>query len=219
MASCPVPKDAPRKLAGQRGTAMIEFVLATGLLIMPIFFGMIMIGLSLILANQVTEVCRDTGHMYAYGVDFSQATSQNLVVNQIGQGLGMATTGGTGIIYLSTITYVNGTSCTSAGYAANSGSCPNMNHYVVVKRLTIGNTSIAASTYAPSITASDIQSNGDIGSASYLTDTSVQADSFANLITLSVGQYAYVSQMYVNPPNVGLWALFPSNVVTALNVF
>ena len=41
-----------------------------GLLIVPIFLGLIVTGLSLVLANQVTEICRDTGHMFAYGVDF-----------------------------------------------------------------------------------------------------------------------------------------------------
>jgi hypothetical protein len=198
---------------------MIEFLLATGLLIVPIFFGIIMIGMSLILANQVTEVCRDTGHMFAYGVDFSQASSQTLVTQQLAQGLNMTPTGGKGVIYLSTITYVDGTSCSAAGLQANSANCPNINQTVVIKRLTIGNTGIRGSSFAPSITPSIIGSNGDISSANYLTDTSVRAPSFSNLITLSVGQDAYVAEMFVNPPAGGLWSLFSSNVVTARSVF
>jgi Flp pilus assembly protein TadG len=224
MASCPARNHIHvarlvRRRDSERGTALIEFVLATGLLIVPIFFGLIMVGLSLILANQVTEVCRDTGHMYAYGVDFSQASSQTLVTSQLAQGLGMANTSGKGVIYLSTITYVDGTSCTASGFQANSSSCKNINSYVVIKRIAIGNTSVQASSYAPNITASIIQSSGAIDSSDYLTDTSVRAPAFASLITLTVGQYAYVSQMFINPPAGGLWSLFSSNIVTSLNVF
>jgi hypothetical protein len=198
---------------------MIEFVLATGLLILPILFGLITIGLSLVLANQVTEVCRDTGHMYAYGVDMSQTASQTLVTTQLAQGMGMTNTGGNGVIYLSTITYVDGSSCTASGLAANSGSCPNINSYVVVKRLSIGDTTTKNSSYAPSITASIIQPGGTIKSADYLTNASVRASNFSSVITLTVGQFAYVSELYTNPPTGGLWALFSTNIIAAQSVF
>jgi len=208
-----------RKSSREGGTAVIEFVLSTGLIIIPIFFGLIVIGLSLILANQVTEVCRDTGHMFAYGVDFSQSASQLLVTQQLAQGLGMTPTGGKGVIYLSTLTYVDSTSCTAAGLQANTTSCPNMNQTVVIKRLIIGNAGVQAAAFAPGIPASIIGSTGDISSANYLTSSSVQANNFANVISLTVGQYAYVSEMFVNPPVGGVWSLFSSNVVAARSVF
>jgi Flp pilus assembly protein TadG len=214
-----IPQVRDRRRRQQGGSAMIEFVLATGLLIVPIFFGIITVGLSLVLANQVTEVCRDTGHMFAYGVDMSQSTSQLLVTSQLAQGLGMTPTAGRGVIYLSTVTYVDGTSCTAAGFQANSASCPNINQTVVIKRIVIGNTGIRAGTYAPSITPAIITSSGNIGSANYLKDSSVRAANFQNVISLSVGQYAYASEMFVNPPGTGLWALFNTNVVGSFNVF
>lgn len=217
MAYFPV-RRAVRK-PGEGGTALIEFVLCTSLIVVPLFFGLIVIGLSLVLANQVTEVCRDTGHMFAYGVDFSQTSSQLLVTNQLAQGLGMTTTGGSGVIYLSAITYVDSTSCAAAGYQADSTHCPNINQAVVVKRLTIGNTSVANSSFAPSITPGIIASSGNISSSGYLTDTSVRASSFTNLITLTVGQYAYVAEMFVNPPTTGIWNLFSSHIVTARSIF
>jgi hypothetical protein len=213
-------KRPVRRSPHERGSAMIEFTLTTSLLIVPIFLGLIITGLSLVLVNQVTEVCRDTGHMFAYGgVDFSQPNAQLLVTNQLAQGLGMTPTGGRGVIYLSTVTYVDATSCTSAGLQPNSTNCANINQTVVIKRLTIGNTSTRASTFAPSITPSIIEASGDIASADYLTDTSVQAPAFANLISLSVNQYAYVAEMFVNPPVVGLWGLFDSHIVSARSVF
>lgn len=218
MASCPA-RNSVRRRSGERGTAMIEFALSMSLLMVPTFFGLIITGLSLVLANQVTEVCRDTGHMYAYGVDFSQPASQLLVTSQLAQGLNMTPTGGRGVIYLSTMTYVDATSCTSAGLQADSTHCPNMNQIVVIKRLIIGNTSTQPSSYAPAIPANIIGSTGDIGSSDYLKNTSVRAAGFASLISLTVGQRAYVSEMFLNPPTIGLWALFDTNIVTARSVF
>lgn len=204
----------------ERGTALIEFVLCTGLIIVPVFFGVIVTGLSLITANQVTEVCRDTGHMYAYGVDLSQATSKSLVATQLAAGLSMSPSGsGNGVIHLSTLTYVDATSCTAAGLKPNHGQCPNMDQIVVVKRLVIGNPSVRASTYAPNITPGIVTSSGNIGSADYLTDGTVLAPAFANSISLTVGQYAYLSEMFVKPPSGALWSLFGSNLVTATAVF
>jgi hypothetical protein len=220
MPQNPIFKPLPaRRGRREAGTAVLEFVLSTALIIVPLFFGIIVIGLSLILANQVTEVCRDTGHMFAYGVDFSQAASQLLVTQQLAQGLGMTPTGGKGVIYLSILTYVDGSSCTGAGLQANTTNCPNLNQIVVTKRLIIGNTGIHASTFAPGIPSSLISSSGAISSANYLTNASVQAANFAGVINLTAGQYAYVSEMFVNPPLGGIWSLFSSNVVTARSVF
>ncbi len=198
---------------------MVEFLLATGLLIIPMFFGIIIIGLSLVVANQVTEVCRDTGHMFAYYVDFSQPASQLLVTQQLAQGLGITPTGGKGVIYLSTITYVDSSSCAAAGLQSNTTNCPNMNQIVVIKRLVIGNPSVQSAAFAPSINPAIIGSNGVIGSADYLTDPSVRAANFANVISLTVSQYASVSEMFVNPPIGGIWSLFSSNVIAARSVF
>jgi len=208
-----------RRRGRQAGTAMMEFALSTAFIIVPVFLGLIMVGLSLILANQVTEVCRDTGHMFAYGVDFSQSASQLLVTQQLGQGLSMTPAGGKGVIYLSVITYVDSTYCPSGAQQATSANCPNMNQTVVTKRLVIGNSGIQASTFAPNIPSTIIGSNGDIGSADYMTNPSVLANNFQNVISLTAGQKAYVSEMFVNPPLGGVWALFGSNVITARSVF
>jgi len=226
MAFCPAHKTTPRRAAGwakhgERGTALVEFVLCTGLLILPMFFGVITVGLSLVLANQVTEVCRDAGHMYAYSVDFSQPSAQLLVTSQLAQGLNMTPTGGRGVVYLSTITYVDQTICIN--YGLQPSACTNMNHYVVIKRIAIGNSSgssaVSLGNYAPNINQSIIQSSGSINPPDYLTDSSVRADNFSSLITLTVGQWAFVSEMFVNPPVTGLWNLFSGNVVSARSVF
>ncbi len=224
MASCPVPKPRLRSCIKnrpfERGSAMVEFVLCMGLLFLPLFLGIITIGLSLVRANQVTEVCRDAGHMYAYGVDMSQTASQTLVTSQLARGLAMSNTGGNGVLYLSTFTYIDASACTANGLQGNADSCPNINQMVVVKRIAIGNTSVQSSAFAMPSPASIITSSGNIGSGDYLTNTSCRAPNFANVIPMTAsGQYAYVSELFVTSPDAAMWSLFNSSLIGARSVF
>src|SRR6266700_6460539 len=89
----------------ERGSALIEFVFVCSLFWVPLFFGTLVIGFSLVQALQVTQVCRDAAHMYAFGVDFSQTIYKNLLVS-LGPDLGMTTNGGKGVVIFSTVTYI-----------------------------------------------------------------------------------------------------------------
>src|SRR5579875_3756617 len=85
-----------RSRQNERGTAVVEFAFCFALFWVPLFLGSIVIGFNLIRAVQVTQVCRDAGHMYAGGIDFSQSTYQNLFVS-LAIGLNMSTNGGNGV--------------------------------------------------------------------------------------------------------------------------
>ena len=78
---------------GERGSAVIEFLLCASFFLIPLLMGSVVIGMDLIYAVQVTEVCRDAAHMYSYGIDFSQTGNQNELL-KIAQGLNMTATGG-----------------------------------------------------------------------------------------------------------------------------
>src|SRR5690349_11516666 len=93
----------------ERGSALIEFVLAFSLFWLPLFFGTLVIGFSLIRGVQVTQICRDAGHMYSYGIDFSQQSYRNLLAG-IAQGYNL-TSSGNGVVVLSTVTYITSTDC------------------------------------------------------------------------------------------------------------
>jgi hypothetical protein len=195
-----IQKHLPlRRRTRGKGSALVEFVMATGFFIVPLLVGIMVIGQNLILANLVTLVCRDAAHMYAYGVDFSQTGNQNLLI-QVAQGINMTTTGGNGVVILSTVTYVASTDCTAAGYQANTTSCPNMNQTVFIRRIVIGNSSLTSSAYGTP-NSSILNSDGTISTANYLTDPSAQAANFSSLITLASGQYAYMAEMYVSSFN------------------
>jgi Flp pilus assembly protein TadG len=189
----------------EHGSALIEFLLVCILFIFPLLLGTFVFGMSLVRANQVAEVCRDAGHMFAYNVNFSQTSSQNALVD-IAQGLNMTTTGGNGVVILSQVTSVNDNDCVSAGYA--SGSCPNApksGQTVFVRRLVIGNTQLHSSGFGTPSSAI-LDSDGNISNVNYLHDPSAVANNFSSVIPLSSGQFAYMSEMYVISPDFNFFA-------------
>ncbi len=183
----------------EAGSALIEFAFCMVFFIIPLLTGTMYIGLSLIRAIQVTEVCRDAAHMYSYGVDFSQAAPQGMLV-ALGPELGMQTSGGNGVVIFSTVTFIAPSDCTAAGLQQNTGSCPNMNSYVITRRIVVGNSTLHASNFGTP-NASIIGSDGTITNTNYLTDTSAQANGFSSLLTLTSGQNAFMAEMWVKSPD------------------
>jgi hypothetical protein len=191
------PRD--RHLA-QRGSATIEFALCVGLLWAPLFFGATQFGFHLIQANQVTQVCRDAGHMYAYGISFSQTSNQYLLAS-LAPGLSIDPTGqsGASVVILSTVNYIDTAECQSGGYAS---TCPNYGLIVFTNQTVVGKAAIHASAFGTPTTDSTGTGNVPPGSPStsgYLNQASAVVKNFPG-ISLSTGatgqQYAYISELY-----------------------
>jgi hypothetical protein len=189
-----------RRRGGEKGSALIEFLLASILVIFPLLFGTMVFGLSLVRANQVAEVCRDAGHMYAYGVDFSQPGSQSMLV-QLAQGLNMTTSGGNGVVILSTVTRVGPNDCVAGGYP--SGSCPNLNQTVFTRRIVIGNAQLSGSAFGDP--SAIVGNGGNIAAADYAQSASAIATNFSSVIPVTSGQYAYVAETFVVSPDFNFW--------------
>jgi hypothetical protein len=193
---------AAHRVQRQSGSALIEFLFASIFLIFPLLLGTFVFGMSLVRANQVAEICRDAGHMYAYGVDFSQLNSKNTLV-QMAKGLNMTVTGGNAVVTLSTITYIDDSDCTAAGLATSS--CPNWHNTVFVRRIVVGNSQLQSSAFG-SPSGNIIDSSGNISTSDYLTDTSARATNFSSVIPLVSGQYAYLAEAYAASPDFNLWS-------------
>ncbi len=197
---------------------MIEFLLAALLLILPLLFGTFIIGMRLVRANQVEEVCRDAGHMYAYGINLSQASGQNLLVD-LAQGLNLTPTGGNGVIILSTIIMVGPNDCDAGG--STNGTCNNLNQTVFTGRIVIGNPNLTINNKLQmsafgTPTAAIVNSSGYILPADYSSNSGALANNFSNVITLVPGQVAYVAEAYFASPDFGL--LYPG-AITARAIF
>lgn len=207
--------------SGECGSALVEFVVGFSLFWTPLFLGTLVLGFNLIRAVQVTQVCRDAGHMYSQGIDFSNDVNPNpyqTLLIDLATGLNMTVSGGNGVIVLSTITYIGSSDCTSAGLHANSNSCPNLNYAVFTNQVVIGNSSLHASAFGTPST-SGMQTNGDIQSSTYLTNTADRATNFENVIPLAADQYAYVSEMWVTSPDISWWSFLGSTGASARSIF
>jgi hypothetical protein len=183
----------------------------------PLILGTLVLGLNLARSIRVTQLCRDAGHMYAFGVDFSQSGNQNLLL-RLANGLNISATAGNGVIIFSTITYIAAGDCTAGGLTANSSQCPNLNYMVLTKRLVIGNAALKTSAFGTP-NAADMDSSGSIPSSKFLKDTTTRATGFSNLITVASGQYAYVSEAYFSSPDYDWSGFLTGTGVAARNVF
>src|SRR5689334_24914005 len=100
----------------EKGNALLEFA-AVSIVVIPLVFGMGSAGIQLGRMNEAVQICRDAGHMYARGVDFSQLANQNSLVT-LANGAGMTVNGGNGVVIMSEIVKVYVADCTAAGVSA-----------------------------------------------------------------------------------------------------
>ena len=176
-----------RNERNEKGNAYIEFVLVASFFYVPLLLGLITLGIAVVRNFQVNQLTRDVGHMMAKGIDFSTASNQNLVVNNLANGLSLQAnngnvTGGTsgnGVLVLSPFESLD-----------SSCNCTNGGHIVVVDRIVIGNNTLYTSPFGNP--ASVDPTSGQV--AGYATDASARADNVANVISLTSGSVAYMSE-------------------------
>jgi hypothetical protein len=191
----------------QRGSTAIEFALVMICLI-PLFFGTIVMGITIGRSEEAIQVTRDVGHMYAEGLDFTTADAQQLVT-QIAQGFNVTATGNTLLIF-SQISTVFQADCT----AASVRTCSNLGSGVLVQRVTIGDTALNISSFGTP-PAADLDSEGNIAAANYLTLSSCIATGFTSILTQNDGDVAYVVEGYFSMPDLSfLTPGFPGKSAT-----
>jgi Flp pilus assembly protein TadG len=176
-----------RRNRHEKGNSYIEFVLVASFFFVPVILGMVTVAIAVVRNFQVNQLTRDVGHMMARGVDFSQQGNQDLVANNLANGLSLQSNSGNatgsatgnGVLVLSTFESLP-TSC----------GCTNGGHVVVVRRVVIGNNTLYTSPFgAP---AAIDAASGQV--AGYATDSTARADNLANIVTLGSGGLAYMAE-------------------------
>jgi hypothetical protein len=170
----------------EKGNSYIEFVLVASFFFMPVILGMITVGIAVVRNFQVNQLTRDVGHMMAKGVDFSQQANQNLVVNDLANGLSLqanngnvtGSNSGNGVLVLSIFESL-----------AASCHCANGGHVVLVDRIVIGNNTLYTSPFG---NPASITGNGSV--ANYTTDTGAQADNVSSVIAIGSNGLAYMAE-------------------------
>ena len=182
---------------GEKGGALVEFCLISVVWV-PLLLGTVSLGFDLIRAIQVSQFCRDAGHMWAYGVDFRQAQNQGLLAN-LANPLNIVSGGGDGALVLSTVTLLTDSDC----QAANKSSCTNTGHYVFTSLFVFGNPAQdTAHTRLGDPPANYLSGAKTIAIADYLTDSGLRADRLSDLLTFipnQSGQVAYISELTLRP--------------------
>ncbi|MDQ6663337.1 MAG: hypothetical protein M3Z23_02975 [Acidobacteriota bacterium] len=205
-----------RRKQGESGSILVEFVLSS-LFWVPLLMGTFVIGLNLLRAIQVMQVCRDAGHMFAYGVDFSQTGNQNLLI-RLTNGLNFSTSGGNGVVIFSTVSAIGALQCTAAGYQADTTNCPNLNQIVFTRRIVVGNSSARASNFGTPGSGT-VDGNGYILASDYLTNISERATGFSTLLPLAAGQIAYLTETYLASPDIDWTNFMTGTGVYARTIF
>ena len=175
-----------RRKRNEKGNVYMEFVLVAAFFFVPIILGMLTVGMAVLRSYQVNQLTRDAGHMMAKGVDFSQQANQNLVANDLANGLSLqANSGnvtgsatGNGVLVLSAF----------ESLPASCG-CINGGHIVLVDRIVIGNNTLYTSPFG---SPASIGANGSV--ANYSTDPGAQADNVSSVITIGTGGLAYMAE-------------------------
>jgi hypothetical protein len=193
----------PNKRKRQSGNVFIEFSLLTVFVTAPLFVGTIWGGINLGKGIQASLLSRDTAHMFAQGMDFSEAgcttdvysCQQHLVV-RLAYGTGMTLSGGDGVVILSKIMKVTQQDCDLASIAQED--CSNRGLAVVMWRAQVGNDGLRTSNFGtPTI---DPATNNV---PNYLTQSSARAGNFSNLMDLEYGEVAFVTETWLKSPTPG----------------
>jgi hypothetical protein len=186
---------------------MLEFALVVGLILVPMLFGVVIIGLNLGRAVQVAQVARDAGSMYVRGIDFSQSGNQDVLV-RLGQGLALAKTGGNGVVILSKVSYIPSGGCTQP--------C-NQTQYVIVQRVVIGDpTLVGAHGNVQTVGPVTLDVQGNV--ANYLTDMNAVVSGF-DMLTLQGNEFAYIAEAYFRTPDVDMAGFSSGSGVYSRSVY
>jgi hypothetical protein len=202
-----------RKRERRRGSTLLEFAIVIPSL-MLLYFGTIGLGIMMGRYIQAQQMCRDIAHMYSDGVDFTQTTPQNIVVQQLAAGTGMTTNGGNAVVILSQIQTVYAADCTAAGVSP----CTNQGQPVFTQRIVVGNASLLTSPFGtpnPAI----LNSSGNISPNVYLSnsDSSVRTTGFESMLDAAEvnaggsgiapaqnqGDVAYLVEVFIQYPDIG----------------
>jgi hypothetical protein len=152
------------------------------------------IGMSLLESIRVVQLNRDAGHMFARGVDFSQAAERNMLL-RLASGMDITDNGGNGVFILSVI------ECTSPGKA------------YCTRRIVIGNAGLRASAFAsPALVNS-------AGTVDYLHDDAASADGFLTAMPMAQGDVAYVCETYFRTPDYDWVGLFNNSGIYTRSIF
>jgi hypothetical protein len=194
----------------EQGHSILEFALIA----MPtvtMLLGVVVVGIDLGRADQVTEICRDADAMYVRGIDFSQSGNQQELV-RLGQNMNLQISSGDGLVTFSKVLFVPDPTC---------GTPPDPNctvgKNVLMQRIVFGNTSLQ-STHFPTVGTVSQDSQGNV--ANYTTDANAVISNFTTSgFQLKPNEISYVAETYFRTLDVSMAGILSSPGIYAQAFF
>jgi hypothetical protein len=167
------------------GGAIVEFALLCPFL-GSLIIGTMVYGTQLVKELELQQVVRDTASMTARGTNFNDSANQ-MIVSRLGRELNWPDTGGltstsSGVVYVSTIEYLDST-CNGV-----TPVCKNAGYWVFLRSVAFGNTNLHSSNFgAPAACAPSCydtkQNDGSLYSNDTLNNTQARLSNFTHLGT------------------------------------
>ena len=197
-------KTSLRRRISQRGSQAIEFGLLF-VFLLPLFIWMFQSSMNFLRFNKATDVCRSAALLFVKGVDFTLPGNQN-IISRVASGLGLQTsssissngvTTGNALVVFTVVMYVGPNTCTN---------CANINKYVFLDRVYVGNTSLTIS--GTTVASAIGNPNSTIWSTTTGAVSSTQTNTGAQISTAAAsllptpmgdGQIAYVVECFFKP--------------------
>ncbi len=175
---------------------MLEMALIVSVSV-PLVLGVGGIGVRLGRTLDGLQVTRDVAHLYALGTDFSLPGTQ-AIARTLSRDFSLTGTGN-GVLILSRVIKVFQVDCNAAGVP----SCPNGGKTVFTQRIVVGNTGLRTSNFGTP-PPGYLDSKGNVSSAVYCSQSTVVANGFDAVLSLSQGQSAYLVEGYFSMPEINL---------------
>ena len=171
------------------------------IVMIPMLFGLMGVGITLGRTVQGQQVVRDSGHMHAQGVDMSTQDAKDIVA-KIAQDYNLSATSGNAVLILSQIIKVYAGDCSAAG--VSTVNCQNSGYSVFTHRITYGNPALRVSEFGTPGSAY-ISSTGNINAVNYLQLPALRATGFSGLVTQLQGDVAYVVEGFFSQPDLNFF--------------
>ena len=193
-----------RRRARQHGVEAIEFGLLFAFLLPP-FLWMFQNGMNFLRFNKATDVARSASLLFVKGIDFTLPGNQD-IISRVASGLDLqngsttsaaGVTTGSGLIVFSVVQYIGSNTCSN---------CTNLNKYVFLDRIYVGNTTLAIS--GTTVASALGSPNGSVWSSTTGVVSSTQTNAGAQVpsassgalpTTMGDGQIAYVVETFFKP--------------------